>query len=149
MVHLLLVTLALVPARGPSVGSLSRAQQRVGDALDAASDAALFPALVRADEPEQQDPPAASIASRPRRQPTGAYPRDMLTRPAPRPKPSVAERLEAMTDTTLQPALREEPKQPEASVRSSPRSQTSGPERAARYLERKYDEFFGAAAPGS
>jgi hypothetical protein len=124
--------LSLASNFAPSPSSLLRAQQRLGDALDRAADAALAPAtnMLQPDAPQQQRSIFAEAARSEeeeeraqlptslvpswragRQSGTGSgrhvkYRRDMLTRKAIPARRSVAERLEAQMNATLRPATR-------------------------------------------
>jgi hypothetical protein len=162
--------LSLASNFAPSPSSLLRAQQRLGDALDRAADAALAPAtnMLQPDAPQQQRSIFAEAAHSEeeeraqlptslvpswragRQSGTGSgrhvkYRRDMLTRKAIPARRSVAERLEAQMNATLRPAIQEQPqlRQPKRVSETRP-TQVSGGERAAQFT-RKYESVFWAS----
>lgn len=145
--------LSLASNIAPSPSSLLRAQQRLGDALDRAADAALAPAtnMLQPDAPQQQRSIFAEAAHSEeeeraqlptslvpswragRQSGTGSgrhvkYRRDMLTRKAIPARRSVAERLEAQMNATLRPAIQEQPqlRQPKRVSETSPRKSVVG-----------------------
>jgi hypothetical protein len=161
--------LSLASNFAPSPSSLLRAQQRLGDALDRAADAALAPAtnMLQPDAPQQQRSIFAEAAHSEeeeraqlptslvpswragRQSGTGSgrhvkYRRDMLTRKAIPARRSVAERLEAQMNATLRPATRAAAAAAtQTRVRDQP-TQVSGGERAAQFT-RKYESVFWAS----
>ena len=161
--------LSLASNIAPSPSSLLRAQQRLGDALDRAADAALAPAtnMLQPDAPQQQRSIFAEAAHSEEEEraqlPTSLVPswragrqsgtssgrhvkyrRDMLTRKAIPARLSVAERLEAQTNATLRPATRAAAAAAtQTRVRDQP-TQVSGGERAAQFT-RKYESVFWAS----
>ena len=137
-----LAVVVLLPGR-PSPLELIKAQQRVGEALDAASEATLQPAYLQSDVQ-----PATGEQPTQRRQgqtPTKSFRRDMLTRPAARrPRWPLADEVDRRMDDELQPVLQQEHSNKlEAEGGELPSVRDSGPERAALYMERKYKELFG------
>ena len=157
---LLLTDLARSAKFRPSASSLQAARQAFATRLDAESDAALAPLLLdeegrygeeAANAPVEKRPTLEELlapsSKRPRRR--GFQWHDPKRRWGP-PPPTFAERLDAASEAAIGGAADDDERaQPSADAlrerRTSPMEERlgSGPERAAAWLIRKYDEVYG------
>ena len=125
----------------PSPASMRRVQARFGELLDARHDAAIRPLLSKAQPAEERQ--SRTVGEKPQRQPRVQQRRpDMLTRPAATRRVSVAERLDALADAALAPALMEQ--EPAArTLRETRGAGRRAADRVAVWLEKRYVEVYG------
>ena len=139
----------------PSAASLRAASRAFATRIDAAGDEALAPLLVDkkgrliSDVDDTAEEPRPTIeqllAPEPKPKPTRGFQwHDPKRRHGP-PPPTFAERLDAEAEATLPPRAREiaRDRQGDNEQPAKSTSLRTGPERAAEWLMRKYDELYG------
>ena len=158
-----LLCVAFTVALQPSSAAFKRAQNRFNKALDDEMDAALAPLLVDSKEVTPSSTPIIQAAAAPRQvQDTRVGPRESKAqrrktsqnqqrKPPSNRAMTIAERMDSDADAALAPVLFEDEDETSdemereiAEDRKSPLFQKrSGPELAAEWLIRKYEDSFG------